>query len=104
MFYCGDGKRESYEECDDGNIINGDGCSSTCQVEQNWVCTGGSPTTADTCSCADDVYQFSSSCLTLNPDDQQTVSTTSSIVSSTSVAAENTLISAQIITGAARNI
>ena len=106
LFYCGDGERESYEGCDDGNVIDGDGCSSTCQVEQNWVCTGGSPTTADTCSCADvsNVYQFSSSCLTLNPEDQQAIDTTSSIAASTSVAAENTLIGAQIITGAARNI
>ena len=22
-----------YEQCDDGNLINGDGCSSTCKLE-----------------------------------------------------------------------
>ena len=27
------------EQCDDGNSINGDGCSSTCQVETNWACS-----------------------------------------------------------------
>lgn len=29
---CGDGKKEGSEECDDGNTVNGDGCSSTCKV------------------------------------------------------------------------
>jgi len=31
--YCGDGNIDSGEECDDGNNIDGDGCSSTCQEE-----------------------------------------------------------------------
>ena len=32
--YCGDGVRDPcYEECDDGNKVNGDGCSSTCEIE-----------------------------------------------------------------------
>jgi len=30
---CGNGVIESGEECDDGNIVNGDGCSSICQIE-----------------------------------------------------------------------
>ena len=29
---CGNGGREGTEACDDGNLINGDGCSSTCTV------------------------------------------------------------------------
>ncbi|MBI4147265.1 DUF4215 domain-containing protein [Candidatus Woesearchaeota archaeon] len=39
---CGDGKinydsslKES-DECDDGNLVNGDGCSSTCKEESGW--------------------------------------------------------------------
>ena len=28
-------------ECEDGNLLNGDGCSSTCTVEEGYVCTGG---------------------------------------------------------------
>ncbi len=32
---CGNGIKESAEECDDGNLINGDGCSSTCKIESN---------------------------------------------------------------------
>jgi choice-of-anchor A domain-containing protein len=30
---CGNGKVEYGEQCDDGNTNNGDGCSSTCQIE-----------------------------------------------------------------------
>ncbi|MCX6749609.1 MAG: myxococcus cysteine-rich repeat containing protein [Candidatus Pacearchaeota archaeon] len=31
---CGNGALESGEQCDDGNTISGDGCSSTCQHEE----------------------------------------------------------------------
>lgn len=31
---CGNGKKESLETCDDGNVVNGDGCSSTCALER----------------------------------------------------------------------
>ena len=31
---CGDGKLESPEVCDDGNIVSGDGCSSDCQSDE----------------------------------------------------------------------
>jgi|GEM_PF-2244302 len=30
---CGDGVLNGNEQCDDGNIVNGDGCSSVCQIE-----------------------------------------------------------------------
>ncbi len=30
---CGDGDREAPEECDDGNLQSGDGCSNTCNIE-----------------------------------------------------------------------
>ena len=32
---CGNGIRETGEQCDDGNTLNLDGCSSTCQFEQD---------------------------------------------------------------------
>ena len=37
---CGDGIVQSGEECDDGLLIDGDGCSSTCQVECGYECPG----------------------------------------------------------------
>ena len=30
---CGDGVREGSEQCDDGNNLNGDGCSLACLIE-----------------------------------------------------------------------
>ncbi|CAI2376582.1 unnamed protein product [Moneuplotes crassus] len=55
---CGDGLKAGTEKCDDGNTKNDDGCSSTCQVESSWVCTGGSTTTKDECTfCTTGWYQ-----------------------------------------------
>lgn len=36
---CGDGQRVSME-CDDGNVVSGDGCSEICQVEADYTCQG----------------------------------------------------------------
>ena len=36
-------------QCDDGNRINGDGCSSNCINEKGYACTGGSPIKPDSC-------------------------------------------------------
>ncbi len=36
-------------ECDDGNNFSGDGCSSTCKIEQSYFCKGGSSTSPDIC-------------------------------------------------------
>lgn len=30
---CGNGRVERGEQCDDGNLVNGDGCSNRCQIE-----------------------------------------------------------------------
>lgn len=49
MKECGNGKRASSEECDDGNNENGDGCSSVCKNEANFQCIGGSITSRDKC-------------------------------------------------------
>lgn len=35
---CANGVKASYEACDDGNLINGDGCSNTCTVEPGFTC------------------------------------------------------------------
>ena len=37
--FCGDGIRQSGEECDDGNNVDGDGCSSTCTITLLPDCT-----------------------------------------------------------------
>lgn len=37
---CGNAVVEGDEECDDGDLSDGDGCSSTCRVEKGWHCKG----------------------------------------------------------------
>lgn len=46
--HCGDEMRFILE-CDDGNNIDGDGCSFECKVEPGFICRGGSPNHADSC-------------------------------------------------------
>lgn len=36
--FCGDGEKAPSEQCDDGNAADGDGCSASCQIENN--CAG----------------------------------------------------------------
>jgi cysteine-rich repeat protein len=50
MEVCGDGMLVTPEVCDDNNIISGDGCSSTCQVEVGFFCNTASPTLCQPCS------------------------------------------------------
>lgn len=59
---CGNGIKEESEQCDDSNLVNDDGCSSTCQLEQieqtcgNGIkegteeCDDGNKVETDTCS------------------------------------------------------
>ena len=35
---CGDSVVQNSEQCDDGNLVNGDGCSSLCVLEANTMC------------------------------------------------------------------
>jgi cysteine-rich repeat protein len=37
---CGNGIIETGEQCDDSNLVDGDGCSSSCQTETGFSCTG----------------------------------------------------------------
>ncbi|CDW84474.1 UNKNOWN [Stylonychia lemnae] len=46
---CGDGLRLDQNQCDDANLEDGDGCSSKCQVENKYVCKGGSSASKDIC-------------------------------------------------------
>ena len=36
-------------ECDDGNLLDGDGCNSFCEVEAGYLCEGGNEDTPDKC-------------------------------------------------------
>ena len=55
---CGDGTVAGNEECDDGNTVSGDGCSSTCAVEAGYTC----PTPGKACKkiefCGDGVVNL----------------------------------------------
>ncbi len=66
---CGDGVLDAGagESCDDGNTTNGDGCSSTCELESvcgngilegNEVCDDGNTTDGDNCSSTCDAENF----------------------------------------------
>jgi len=37
---CGDSGVDPGEQCDDGDLVDGNGCSSACFVEYGWSCTG----------------------------------------------------------------
>ncbi len=50
---CGDSRASYWEECDDGNVVSGDGCDSTCALE---VCTG-----SEIRGPSDQCYSFTSS-------------------------------------------
>jgi cysteine-rich repeat protein len=55
---CGNGTVDSGEQCDDGNALDGDCCSSTCQYEAN-----GNVCTPDANVCTDDVCDGAGTCL-----------------------------------------
>ena len=45
---CGNGRR-IHNQCDDGNLVDEDGCSSECEVEENFECVNGTAETKDVC-------------------------------------------------------
>ncbi|RYE77035.1 MAG: hypothetical protein EOO74_07545, partial [Myxococcales bacterium] len=50
---CGDGKVGPGEACDDGDLDGGDGCSATCTVEANYLCSGSPSVCAQPCDAGD---------------------------------------------------
>ncbi|EKX42758.1 hypothetical protein GUITHDRAFT_140920 [Guillardia theta CCMP2712] len=52
---CGDGIYIPVEGCDDGNTKSGDGCSSSCTIESNFVCKN-SNSTPSVCTCVANFY------------------------------------------------
>lgn len=50
VIVCPDGVIEGSESCDDNNAAASDGCSTTCQTETGWNCTGQPSTCAPVCN------------------------------------------------------
>jgi fibro-slime domain-containing protein len=46
---CGNNMHEDGEECDDGNLVGGDGCSAACRKEADYDCPQVGPCTPDKC-------------------------------------------------------
>ena len=58
--FCGNGRVEAGEQCDDGNAVSGDGCSASCQVDPGYTCTGTQPSVCiDTNECTNGTSQCS---------------------------------------------
>ncbi len=52
---CSNRKIDIEETCDDGNLLNGDGCSATCITESGYACTGAPSVCSVVSSCGDGV-------------------------------------------------
>jgi cysteine-rich repeat protein len=74
---CGDGMLGSTEGCDDGNTVDGDGCSSMCAVETAYDCTG-SPSVCVP-KCGDGVLLAGERCDDGNPTDGDGCSATCTV-------------------------
>jgi cysteine-rich repeat protein len=62
---CGDGRAATAidEACDDGNAVNGDGCTNECQIEDGWRCEKVGPCTdIDECKSGEDVCGDNATC------------------------------------------
>ena len=46
---CGDGVDKGNLMCDDGNLVDGDGCSSECLIEDGFYCENGTLSNPDSC-------------------------------------------------------
>ncbi len=60
VFVCGNGELEPGESCDDGNSMDGDGCSSSCAVEEGFDCAG--EPSACAAICGDSLIRGSEEC------------------------------------------
>jgi len=49
---CSNNALNSGEECEDGNLNDGDGCSSLCNIEKGWSCLN----TPCTIVCGDSIF------------------------------------------------
>ena len=55
---CGDGRNDGMRECDDGNLLDYDGCSSECTIEEGYECNNGGAGMIDMCTerCGDGIF------------------------------------------------
>ncbi len=74
---CGNATVGPAEACDDGNVADGDGCSSMCSVESGWNCTG--EPSACTTTCGDGTIAGSEECDDNNTDDSDGCSSTCTV-------------------------
>ena len=51
--FCGDGVKQEWEECDDGNLRNDDGCNADCEVRRHYECVTRDRTSICTPICGD---------------------------------------------------
>ena len=58
---CGNGTKAGTETCDDGNIVSGDGCSTSCTVESGYTCNTATPNVCSTV-CGDGIVAGSEGC------------------------------------------
>ncbi len=71
---CGDGVIDDAEECDDGNTISGDGCSSSCvHEEQSILLETGPESDSSTSTSAGPNQVLPTQLLGVGPDDQATL-------------------------------
>lgn len=64
---CGDGRVSHGEQCDDGNRVSSDGCSSTCRVEPGYTCNGMQPSVCtDVNECTNGTAQCSANAICTN--------------------------------------
>jgi cysteine-rich repeat protein len=59
---CGDGIKQYNEMCDDGNFIDGDGCSKFCKIEESWTCRSTSGTFSLCALCGDYLASLDETC------------------------------------------
>ncbi len=61
VFHCGDGQTTGPEACDDGNTVDGDGCSADCLlVEPNYLCPTRGP--CHLIECGDGIADWPEQC------------------------------------------
>ena len=63
MEICGDGYDFFNYGCDDGNLVNGDGCDEFCRIEIGYTCGGGNynpnpDTCIEICGDGKDFYHY----------------------------------------------